>query len=320
MTISTTTNRVSYAGDDSTTAFAVPYAFFDNTDLTVTLVNATTGAETVQTITTEYTVSGGAGSTGTVTMVTAPATGQNLVITRDVPYTQGSDLINNDTQDAEVVEDALDRLTMLAQQLFDTQSRMFRLSDANESASIAGMTDTESGRGGKLLSFSSDGTALGLVDPTDVTAIVTSLNSFQVFRFTATASQTVFTGADDDSNTLDFAEASALVLLNGVLLELTADYTTTTGTTVTLVTGADAGDVLTVIAFGTFEVADHYTKANADSRFFNVDGTEDSIDIEDGVTAPSAEVGKAKIYVDAADGDLKVKFGDGFVAVIAADS
>jgi len=40
----------------------------------------------------------------------------------------------------------------------------------------------------------------------------------------------------------------------------------------------------------------------------------------DGVTAPTAATGVAKIYVDTADGDLKVKFGDGHTVVIAADS
>ncbi len=40
----------------------------------------------------------------------------------------------------------------------------------------------------------------------------------------------------------------------------------------------------------------------------------------DGMTAPGTTAGYAKIYVDSADGDLKVKFGDGFVRVIAADS
>ena len=38
----------------------------------------------------------------------------------------------------------------------------------------------------------------------------------------------------------------------------------------------------------------------------------------DGVTAPSAVTGRAIIYVDTADGDLKVKFADGQVAVITA--
>ena len=51
-----------------------------------------------------------------------------------------------------------------------------------------------------------------------------------------------------------------------------------------------------------------------------VSPTVDSIVLKDGITAPGASVGWTKIYVDAGDGDLKVKFGDGHVAVIAADS
>ncbi len=40
----------------------------------------------------------------------------------------------------------------------------------------------------------------------------------------------------------------------------------------------------------------------------------------DGVTAPGATVGYAKIYVDTADGDLKVVFGDGTIKTIATDT
>jgi len=40
----------------------------------------------------------------------------------------------------------------------------------------------------------------------------------------------------------------------------------------------------------------------------------------DGVSAPSTASGWAIIYVDGSDGDLKVKFGDGTVTVIAADT
>ena len=42
--------------------------------------------------------------------------------------------------------------------------------------------------------------------------------------------------------------------------------------------------------------------------------------LTDGLTAPSTASGWAIIYVDTADGDLKVKFGDGKVTVIAADT
>ena len=42
--------------------------------------------------------------------------------------------------------------------------------------------------------------------------------------------------------------------------------------------------------------------------------------LTDGVTAPGTASGWALLYVDTADGDLKVKFGDGTVTTIAADT
>jgi hypothetical protein len=40
----------------------------------------------------------------------------------------------------------------------------------------------------------------------------------------------------------------------------------------------------------------------------------------DGMTAPGTTSGWAKIYVDSADGDLKVKFGDGTTKTIMTDT
>lgn len=42
--------------------------------------------------------------------------------------------------------------------------------------------------------------------------------------------------------------------------------------------------------------------------------------LQDGATAPSATAGAAKVYVDTADGDLKVMFGDGVTKTIATDT
>lgn len=45
-----------------------------------------------------------------------------------------------------------------------------------------------------------------------------------------------------------------------------------------------------------------------------------TLSIADGVTAPATQAGRVLIYVDSADGDLKVKFGDGTVKTIATDT
>jgi hypothetical protein len=50
--------------------------------------------------------------------------------------------------------------------------------------------------------------------------------------------------------------------------------------------------------------------------------TDDStlLTIDDGIPAPTAIAGKAKIYVDSATGDLKVIFGDGVIKTIVIDT
>ena len=42
--------------------------------------------------------------------------------------------------------------------------------------------------------------------------------------------------------------------------------------------------------------------------------------LKDGVAAPATLSGVAQIYVDVADGDLKIKFGDGTVKTIVVDT
>lgn len=53
---------------------------------------------------------------------------------------------------------------------------------------------------------------------------------------------------------------------------------------------------------------------------WETDGYIGSIAVTDGITAPSTLSGKTVIYTDVADGDLKVKFGDGTVKTLATDT
>lgn len=55
-------------------------------------------------------------------------------------------------------------------------------------------------------------------------------------------------------------------------------------------------------------------------RLRNRDRAPNSLVLRDGVTAPSVVVGVALIYVDIADGDLKIKFSDGTVKTIVVDT
>jgi len=79
---------------------------------------------------------------------------------------------------------------------------------------------------------------------------VVSNGSQRKYTFTATAAQTVFTGMDIPN------PQQIQVFQNGVRLVITTDYTVSSGTTVTLVNAASAGDSLVVILFADYQLLD----------------------------------------------------------------
>jgi hypothetical protein len=80
--------------------------------------------------------------------------------------------------------------------------------------------------------------------------------------YTATASQTNFAVSYD----VGFVD----VFLNGIKLLAGTDFTATDGATVVLTTGATAGDIVDIVAFGAFSVANTYTQSAADAKFAQV--------------------------------------------------
>jgi len=88
------------------------------------------------------------------------------------------------------------------------------------------------------------------------------------YVYQATAGQTSFSGSDADSKVLAYTDSLYMdVYQNGVLLKPGTDYTATTGTTVVLVTGASLNDVVEMVVYDVFGVADSYTKSQSDTRY-----------------------------------------------------
>jgi len=170
MTVTTTTARFSYVGDgnagpDTATGIKV----LASTDVKVYWNKASSGSGTPVTVgdtstamstsgyltlNTHYTVqNAGTNNDITITLVASGWTisrslayatsSDTLVVTREVPYTQPSNYQNNDTFDAETLEQSLDRSTMQIQQLTDVADRNFvfssTLSDSDfNSAPLSG--------------------------------------------------------------------------------------------------------------------------------------------------------------------------------------
>ena len=172
MTISTTTSSISYSGNGVTTGFAVPFPFFASDELEVIERVTSTGVETVKTLTMHYTVAGGDGATGTVTMLTAPASGRTLTIRRNTDRTQETDYPENDPFPAASHERALDRLTAIVQEVERDQTGRALLVAKTDGA--VGVLPNSVDRGGKYLGFDSSG------NPIAVAAAVGSTVVFQM--------------------------------------------------------------------------------------------------------------------------------------------
>lgn len=157
MTVSSTTTKDSYSGNGSTTVFAYTFKIFDEDDITVILRDDATGSETTQTLTTNYTLSG-VGNTGggNVTFVTAPATGKTVVLLRSTARTQATDYTPNDPFPAESHEEALDKLTFIAQELEEELGRAIKVSKTNTITSTE-FTVGATTRANKIFAFDSNG-------------------------------------------------------------------------------------------------------------------------------------------------------------------
>ena len=113
------------------------------------------------------------------------------------------------------------------------------------------------------------------------------------FIYTATASQTTFSGADDNNKTLKYADSAYVdVFLNGVCLVPGTDYTASTKTSVVLTQAASLSDTLEVVAYDIASMADTVSKADG--------GT-----FEDGVTIRTAD-NTTQLTLESTDADATV--------------
>ena len=196
MTVSSTTTKNSYSGNASTTVFAYGFKIFSDDDITVIIRTDSTGAEVTKTKTTHYTVSGvGSSSGGNVTFTSGntPASGETVVLLRSTARTQLTDYTPNDPFPAASHEDALDKLTFIAQEIEEELARSIKVSKTN-TISSSEFTTSASARANKLLSFDGSGDLTvteGKVDTVTATASSVSAGGSP----TASATYTASTGA-----------------------------------------------------------------------------------------------------------------------------
>lgn len=106
MTVSKQQNKIQYTGDGVTTLFPYPYPFIEQSDIVVFIDDV----KQVSGFTVEKRDSYENGSN--ITITNPPASGSNIIITRDIPTVQDTSYPENDAFPSAVTEQNFDKLTL----------------------------------------------------------------------------------------------------------------------------------------------------------------------------------------------------------------
>jgi len=171
MSVSSTNTKVSLPANGTAHSFAYNFKIFADADLQV-IVRSAAGTETVKTLNTHYIVTNAGSESGgnvlfkfnTGTTSDAhfsstdqrPQDGETVVMARNLTLTQGTDYIANDPFPAESHEDALDRLTFIAQQQQEELDRAIKSSVGNTFTSSE-FTISATDRANKVFAFDASG-------------------------------------------------------------------------------------------------------------------------------------------------------------------
>jgi hypothetical protein len=228
MTLFDVPNYVYYSGDGGTTSFPFPYKFFEDDEIDVYSITPT--ATTL--LTAGYSIS----KTGSapydscnVVMAAAPAAGTTLYIERICEISQETDLPTGGAFLESVIEGALDRLTMIAQQLDRDIGRGIKIPVALATSGTD--LDFPSPLANALIGWNAAGTSLENKTVASIGALVTTS-----FTETFMSSVTDQAGMRLYSGTSTAAEVIAAVPSSSRWEDLTAgvDFSTTAAGTSTI--------------------------------------------------------------------------------------
>ena len=157
MTLASEVSKVIYSGNGATTAFAITFIYWLDSNIVATLRSAT-GVETGWALGTNYTLAGGAGATGTLTATggNIPASGETLTIVSNVPTTQPTDLPVGGAFPSGSVEQELDQLSRQVQQVEQTVARCLKFPETDALALTAAFLSSVD-RASRIAGFDSAG-------------------------------------------------------------------------------------------------------------------------------------------------------------------
>tara|TARA_Y100000817_G_scaffold65790_1_gene49724 strand:- start:8899 stop:12753 length:3855 start_codon:yes stop_codon:yes gene_type:complete len=287
MTVSSEVSRVGpFSGNGSTTVFDLTFLFSQDDDLEVTLTNAT-GTESILSKGTHYSVSGAGTATGTVTMVTAPASGEKLTVRRKPVVTQPDDLTNQTDYIPNNHEARWDAQVMQTQRVKEESDRALKIPVSDTGIDLTLPTSTV--RASKIMSFDSLGNPSTIAVDSLSLATLQAFTDWKVDAFTAGSNQTVYnlSGAPGQ-------KTNTTITIDGVTQEL-ANYSLA-AQAITLSTAPATGSKVE-IRYG--QASSTFVPASSSITFAQLADTidEDNMASDSATKIPTQQ--SVKAYVDA---------------------
>jgi hypothetical protein len=138
--------------------------------------------------------------------------------------------------------------------------------------------------------------------------------NFTTWKKTAAGGETSVSGTDDNAVTLSYTVGLEQVFINGVLQVRGSDYTATDGTSVTGLAALVAGDIVTVVCYAPFNVANTIAPTVVDAKGDLIVGTADD-------TVGRLAVGTNGQLLSAASGETTgLKWANGGLTLINTTS
>lgn len=263
MTLSAAANRVSFAGDGSTTSFAFAFTLWAASEMKVYL-RSSAGVETLQTLTTHYSLSPSSypATSGNVVFVTAPASGVTVVLIRTQALSQALDLVNGDPMPSDLIERRFDIMAGILQNMQEQINRapLFPITSSNANKELP---DLSASVADNALVVNSAGDGFTLQESVTPSSATVTAAAATVLDDTTTGAMLTTLGLSAFFQTLiDDATAAALFTTLGFLKNTAtidfanvADNATSADTDVT-VTGAVLGDLAFATSSGDIATTD----------------------------------------------------------------
>lgn len=269
MTLTSATERLDFDGDGSTTSFPITYVFWDADDLQVVHRDTVLGTDTIWVRGTQYTVSGGNGSTGSIEVITSPtdytpASTDTLTVRSNLALTQTHDIVVGGALNTDALERALDQIVRQIQQLRENQSRTPRFRVTTDPDVISDTALLPQPASGQILRWHADedgeleNTTIATLTPGTVGVPVAVADGGTGATGVTAARNNLAAAGTGAANTFTAAQTfSAKVTISSAQIVLAKGADVASATALTLGTDGNAFDVtgtVTVTSIGTLGV------------------------------------------------------------------